>query len=85
MTKKEVVVTLGLITSFLCTAVMFFQFGVQSAREQQEELERHIQNASRSNAIMFIWNDNEASIPSEGDKVEIDFIDENNVFLKPIN
>ena len=37
------------------------------------------------NQIHFIWNDDEESIPMDGELIIIEFTDENNVYIGPTN
>jgi hypothetical protein len=85
MTKRELVLVIGMITSFVATAAISYSFGVEGQKREQEIIERHIENASKGNSIKFIWNDDEESIPAEGGLVKVEAIDENTVYLTPIN
>lgn len=37
------------------------------------------------NSIKFIWNDVEESIPIDGSLIRLEFTDENNVYIGPVN
>lgn len=38
-----------------------------------------------NNKIQFIWNDDEESIPVDGSLIKIEFTDENNIYIGPID
>lgn len=88
MSIKEAVNVTALIVGISLIMMMSFVFGVISEEENQEqkaeEVWRHIQNKHDDNAIKFIWNDDEESIPIEGSLVKIEMISENKVYLMPI-
>lgn len=37
-----------------------------------------------NNGITFIWNDDEESIPKDGSLIKIEYTDENNVYIGPV-
>ena len=37
-----------------------------------------------NNNIQFIWNDDEESIPADGSLIRLEFTDENNVYIGPV-
>jgi hypothetical protein len=82
--KTEIVIIIGFVTALICTGAVSYQFGVKAQEERQEIIERHIENASRT-GIELIWNDDEESIPMEGEIVKIEMIIENTVYVSPIN
>lgn len=61
-------------------------FGAQF-KELNSELAKLHQPASNviddNNGIHFIWNDDEESIPQDGELIKIEFTDENTVYLTP--
>lgn len=46
-------------------------------------LEDKINNTNKG--ITFIWNDDEESIPIDGSKIQIEYTDKNNIYLKPLD
>lgn len=37
-----------------------------------------------NNGINFVWNDDEESIPCDGENIKIEFTDENTIYIGPI-
>lgn len=42
-------------------------------------------NTLQSNEIVFVWNDDEESIPMDGSLITLEFTDENTVYIGPYN
>ena len=40
--------------------------------------------STEDNEIKFVWNDDEESIPCDGENIKIEFTDENTVYIGPI-
>lgn len=51
---------------------LFLQFYIQELKNKEER-----------NQIHFIWNDDEESIPQDGELIIIEFTKENNVYIGP--
>lgn len=82
---RPILIAILVVLWSVTLSATFFNMGVEHQEEVQEEIERHIEDDDKPNAIKFIWNDDEESIPTDGSLVRIEFTDENNVYLEPIN
>ena len=88
--KLLILMSLAFAMSFTLNMMQGTEIDRTHAKITKLEIENEtqvniIQKELQNKGIIFVWNDDEESIPKDGSLIQLEYTDENTVYIGPIN